>query len=338
MLIHQLKYLFSILSSFSKKNNFYSHFLVLLLIFNFLSRLAIDEELEQNGSVKDNTSQEKSQKDGILDFLKSSEDSSEISSPSKEDSDKSELSSTSVLVVHLDLRSNSKNEEDDVDDADELIDTIREDIQVHNSTDSTESNNGSSDASLGSLGVKFPMEEDKDDSLNGNTDIFSISTDGRLDMKVVSNSEKNHNQLEVETGEGKAFNTLGAKDLNDLRSLVKDGTTDDTITEDLADSELNTFNIDFSVDEFVEAAFSENKELQGILGSSAGSGGSGGLFNLRGLLSGTSLLSGFGSILSLGSFNLGLFGFLGVLSVDTRSDQKDEDGSNDKAGSHTFCV
>jgi len=238
MLIHQLKYLFSILSSFSKKNNFYSHFLVLLLIFDFLSRLAIDEELEQNGSVKDNTSQEKSQKDGILDFLKSSEDSSEISSPSKEDSDKSKLSSTSVLVVHLDLRSNSKNEEDDVDDADEFIDTIRENIQVHNSTDSTESNNGSSNTSLGSLGVKFPMEEDKDDSLNGNTDIFSISTDGRLDMEVVSNSEKNHNQLEVETGEGKTFNTLGAKDLDDLRSLVKDGTTDDTITEDLADSLL----------------------------------------------------------------------------------------------------
>ena len=44
--------------------------------------------------------------------------------------------------------------------------------------------------------------------------------------------------LEVETGEGKTFNTLGAKDLDDLRSLVKDGTTDDTITEDLADSLL----------------------------------------------------------------------------------------------------
>jgi len=296
--------------------------------------------LEQDSSVKNNTSTEKSQKDGILNFLKSSEDSSEISSPSEEDSDESELSSTLILVVHLDLRSNSKDEEDDVDDANEVIDTIREDIQVHNSTDSSESNDGSSDASLASLGVKFPMEDDKDSSLNGNTDVFSISTDGSLDMEVVSDSEKDHNKLEIETGEGKTFNTLRAEDLDDLGSLVEDGTTDDTITEDLADSELNTFNINLSIDEFVEAAFSKDKELQRILSSSVGSGGLG---SFRSFLSGFSGLGGvFGG--GLGSFlvllsriNLDLFGFLGVLGVNTSDNQEDKDGSKDKAGFvHTF--
>jgi len=296
--------------------------------------------LEQDSSVKNNTSTEKSQKDGILNFLKSSEDSSEISSPSEEDSDESELSSTLILVVHLDLRSNSKDEEDDVDDANEVIDTIREDIQVHNSTDSSESNDGSSDASLASLGVKFPMEDDEDGSLNGNTDVFSISTDGSLDMEVVSDSEKDHNKLEIETGEGKTFNTLRAEDLDDLGSLVEDGTTDNTITEDLADSELNTFDIDLSIDEFVEAAFGKDKELQGILSSSVGSGGLG---SFRSFLSG---FSGLGSILGsgLGSFlvllsriNLDLFGFLGVLGVNTSDNQEDKDGSKDKAGFvHTF--
>jgi len=296
--------------------------------------------LEQDSSVKNNTSTEKSQKDGILNFLKSSEDSSEISSPSEEDSDESELSSTLILVVHLDLRSNSKDEEDDVDDANEVIDTIREDIQVHNSTDSSESNDGSSDASLASLGVKFPMEDDEDGSLNGNTDVFSISTDGSLDMEVVSDSEKDHNKLEIETGEGKTFNTLRAEDLDDLGSLVEDGTTDDTITEDLADSELNTFNINLSIDEFVEAAFSKDKELQRILSSSVGSGGLG---SFRSFLSGFSGLGGvFGG--GLGSFlvllsriNLDLFGFLGVLGVNTSDNQEDKDGSKDKAGFvHTF--
>jgi hypothetical protein len=138
--------------------------------------LAIDEELEQNGSVKNNTSKEKRQKDGILDFLNSSEDSSEISSPSKEDSDESKLSSTSILVVHLDLRSNGKDEETNVDDSDEFIDAVREDIQVHHSTDSTESNNGGKNEKLVSLGVKLPMKNNEDGSLNADADIFSIST------------------------------------------------------------------------------------------------------------------------------------------------------------------
>jgi hypothetical protein len=138
--------------------------------------LAIDEELKQNSSVKNNTSKEKRQKDGILDFLNSSEDSSEISSPSKEDSDESKLSSTSILMVHLDLRSNSKDEETNVDDSDEFVDAIREDIQVHNSTDSTESNNGGKNEKLVSLGVKLPMKDNEDGSLNADADIFSIST------------------------------------------------------------------------------------------------------------------------------------------------------------------
>lgn len=47
---------------------------------------------------------------------------------------------------------------------------------------------------------------------------------------------KNKWYLEVETGEGKTLDTLGAEDLDDLGSFVKDGTTDDTITEDLTDS------------------------------------------------------------------------------------------------------
>jgi len=299
--------------------------------------------LEQDSTVKNNTSQEKSQKDRILDFLKSSEDSSEISSPSEEDSDESELSSASVLVVHLDLRNNSEEEEDDVDDANEVIDTIREDIQVHNSTDSTESNDGSSDAGLAGLRVKFPMEDDKNGSLNRNTDIFSISTDGGLDMEVISDGEKDHNELEIETGEGETFNTLGAEDLDDLGSLVEDGTTDDTITEDLADSELNTFDINLTIDEFVEAALSKDEILQGILSGSVGSGGLGGF---RSFLSGFSSLgsflgSGLGSFLVLLSgINLDLFGFLGgVLGVDTSDNQEDKDGSKDKAGFvHTFCM
>jgi len=136
---------------------------------------AIDEELEQNSSVKNNTGNEKRQKDGILDFLNGSEDSSEIASPSKEDSDESELSSTSILVVHLDLRSNSKDKESNVDDSNEFIDTIREDIQVHNSTDTTESNEGDKNQKLASLGVKLPMKNNEDGSLDANTDILSIS-------------------------------------------------------------------------------------------------------------------------------------------------------------------
>jgi len=44
--------------------------------------------------------------------------------------------------------------------------------------------------------------------------------------------------LEVETGEGKTLDTLGAKDLDDLGSFVKNGTTNDTVTEDLTDSLL----------------------------------------------------------------------------------------------------
>jgi hypothetical protein len=138
--------------------------------------LAIDEELKQNGSVKNNTSKEKRQKDGILDFLDGGEDSSEIASPSKEDSDESKLSGTSILVVHLDLRSNSKDEESNVDNSDEFIDTIREDIQVHNSTDSTESNNGGKNEKLVSLGVKLPMKNNEDNSLDADTNILSIST------------------------------------------------------------------------------------------------------------------------------------------------------------------
>jgi hypothetical protein len=138
--------------------------------------LAIDEELEQNSSVKNNTSKEKRQKDGILDFLNSSEDSSEISSPSKEDSDESKLSSTSILMVHLDLRSNGKDEKTNVDDSDEFVDAIREDIQVHNSTDSTESNNGGKNEKLVGLGVKLPMKDNEDGSLNADADILSIST------------------------------------------------------------------------------------------------------------------------------------------------------------------
>ncbi len=44
--------------------------------------------------------------------------------------------------------------------------------------------------------------------------------------------------MEIETGERKTLNTLGAEDLDDLGSFVKNGTTNDTITEDLTDSLL----------------------------------------------------------------------------------------------------
>lgn len=44
--------------------------------------------------------------------------------------------------------------------------------------------------------------------------------------------------MEIETGEGKTLNTLGAKDLDDLGSFVKNRTTNDTVTEDLTDSLL----------------------------------------------------------------------------------------------------
>jgi hypothetical protein len=133
-------------------------------------------------------------------------------------------------------------------------------------------------------------------------------------MEIISNSQENHKKLEIETGEGKTLNTLGAEDLDDLGSFVKNGTTNDTITEDLTDSEFDTFDIDLSIDKFVEARFSKDKEFQGFLSASIGSGGLFGFSNTR-----TILTRSFGvSSRSLGGFLSGfsldlLVGFLGSL-------------------------
>jgi len=72
--------------------------------------------------------------------------------------------------------------------------------------------------------------------------------------------------------------------------------------------EFNAINIDLSIDEFVEARFSKDKELQRFLGGGIGSGGS--LFGLDFSSTRTTLTR------SLGGFRGGLGSFLSGFSLD----------------------
>jgi len=157
------------------------------------------------------------------------------------------------------------------------------------------------------------VKNDENSSLNTNANILSISTDWGFDMEVISNSEEDHNELEVEAGERKTFNALGVENFEDLRSFIEDRTADNTVTEDFTDGELNAFNVKLSVHKLVETAFSEYKELQWALSRGGVSRSFGLLRGFWGCLSGGSF--GFRSFLGLGGFLSvdGLGGWLGFL-------------------------